>query len=102
MDRTMAKRKMLLKKMLNGHHIGAVVGGRGRAVPRVLLSVENPGPGADPTSQQTDVLLRVVSSRLVSESPATGKMTLNPREADAQVARNRSVTSGYSSVSPGL
>lgn len=100
MDRTMAKRKMLLKKMLNGHHIGAVVGGRGRAVPRVLLSVENPGPGADPRASRR--MSCCVSSRLVSESPATGKMTLNPREADAQVARNRSVTSGYSSVSPGL
>lgn len=97
MDRTMAKRKMLLKKMLNGHHIGAVVGGRDRAVPRVLLSVENPSPDVDPRASSS--ISCCVSSRLGVPRDWEDD---NPREADAQVARNRSVTSGYSSVSPGL
>lgn len=60
MDRTMAKRKMLLKKMLNGHHMSAAggdslaAGGTKRDAVAVVLRLScrsgNPNPKAKPAN----------------------------------------------------
>lgn len=97
MDRTMAKRKMLLKKMLNGHHMSAAGG-------------DSLAAGGTKRDAVVVSFLSVVAE-IQKQSPQTKRNRFpgfrwpprceddNPRDA---VARNRSLTSGYSSVLPGL